>query len=240
MYGWAHVPSCKHVFAPRCTRNGCVDGTKQLRFLLYAPDGEEAGRSTARLRNNVCPLSSVVESVVEHMKKPLLKCTVNSPSTTHEPMHHVWERFACKSTASQEQHETFVGEMELRSVCSCALRSSAQGSRRNYSAPQAASEHCTASCATCACAKILTTNGRASGILHRYAVYYLLCVRCCLYVGCWLLLVVVALSCVVRGRVCYLCVVTRVVRVASALFIIIPHHPQTHTPLKKKEKEKQN
>ena len=26
-YVWVDVPSSKHTFAPRCTRNGCVDGT---------------------------------------------------------------------------------------------------------------------------------------------------------------------------------------------------------------------
>ena len=104
-----------------------------------------------------------------------------------------------------------------------------QGGKRNVSALRAASEHCVASRATFACAKIQTTDGWESGIPS--FVSCMSYVVCCCYHACRVpcalcarepACCVVCVSCMscVRCHVCCEhcdCVVTGVVHVASAL-----------------------
>ena len=69
-------------FAPRCARNRCVNGTRQLHWRLCAKDAEESGRRAARRSSNVCVMwdMSVVWccGIREHMKKPHgLDCAIH-------------------------------------------------------------------------------------------------------------------------------------------------------------------
>ena len=143
------MPPSRHVFAPLCTRNGFVDGSRSLHLRLSAPDGEESSRRAARLAVIWTSSFFVGESVVGHMKKPLFECTVliahctgwfrprrraaKSPSTTNDPTHLGRERFPCKCSASESIRcsvvprtncETCVEELEPRTDCPCPPRSS--------------------------------------------------------------------------------------------------------------------
>ena len=82
-----------------------------------------------------------------------------------------------------------------------------QWCKRTDSALRAAAEHCVASCATFACARIQRTNGWVCASLRLYVVCCVLCVFCML---CRCLLLLLCVSCVmrvvcVRGPAC--CVV---------------------------------
>ena len=175
-----------------------------------------------------CPFFfGVVGSAVEHMKKPLSVHTVN-PSVVqasrknccqftkyHQRPNAPWRRTSCMQVYSlrnaihaawfQQRIAKHAWENWIPAAIAPARHDrERRGIKRNDSDLRAASEHCVASRATFACAKILTTNGWARGIPS--FVCCMLCVMCIMYVVCCLLLLS-CVSCFVRvvcARACML------------------------------------